>query len=344
MSGIIETAKRLGELPGVSGCEGVVRDEIIALIKDNCESYEADALGNLLAFKKGEKEPAGRIMLCAHMDEVGLIVTRIEDNGLLCAAPVGALDGRVLFGKTVEVGPKRICGVIGGKATHHLTESEKQTVPDPDKLLIDIGADGRKQAEEHVSHGDRAVFCSPPADFGENHLLGKAFDDRAGCAILIELMRSSLPYDCHFAFTAQEETGSIGAITAAYAIEPDIAITVETTTAADIAGVPEGQQTCKLGGGAAVSFMDRGTLYDKAMYDLAFELAREKGIKVQPKTLIAGTTDSRSIQTAKSGARVLTVSTPCRYLHSQSLLINKDDVAEVCKLLAALVERLGAGV
>ena len=343
MNQTVELIKKLGDIPGVSGCEQAVRDEIISQIKDCCERYEVDTLGNLLAFKKGAKASANRIMLSAHMDEIGFIITHIEDDGLLRFAAVGGMDARILFGKAVEIGPGRVCGVIGGRAVHHLTESEIQTVHEPDKLFIDIGAADRQQAEKYVSPGDCAVFSAPFAELGENCLMGRALDDRAGCALLIELMRSPLPYDCHFVFTAQEETGCTGAVTASYAIAPDIGIAVETTTAADIAGVEPGRQVCKLGGGAVVSFMDRGAVHDKGLYNLAFELAREKGIRAQPKTVVAGANDTKSIQTAKTGARVLAISIPCRYLHSPSLVIHKEDVAETYKLLAALIEKLGAG-
>jgi len=343
MNETIGLIKRLGDTPGVSGCEHAVREEIISLIKDCCDSYMVDALGNLLVFKKGAKMPKRRMMLSAHMDEVGLIITHIEDDGLLRFANVGGIDPRVLFGKAVEIGPGRVCGVIGGRAVHHLTENEMQALPEPDKLAIDIGASDKQQAEEYVSPGDCAVFSSPCVEVGEDYLLGRAFDDRAGCALLVQLLRSPLPYDCHFAFTAQEETGCTGAQTASYTIAPEIGIAVETTTAGDIAGVPPDRQACKLGGGAVISFMDRGTVYDKELYHLALDLAEEKGIKAQAKTAVAGANDSQSIQKAKGGARVMAISIPCRYLHSPSLLIHKDDVTETYKMLAALIEKLGGG-
>lgn len=342
MNEVIELIKKLGDIPGGSGCEGAVRDEIIALIKDSCDSYEVDALGNLLVFKKGAKQPENRIMLSAHMDEVGLIITHIEEDGLLRFAPVGGLDPRILFGKAVEIGSGRIIGVIGGRAVHHLTDKEKETVPEPEKLLIDIGASDRQEAEMHAAPGDRAVFSGSFIELGENYIMGKALDDRAGCALLVRLLRAPLPYDCHFAFTVQEETGCTGALTAAYAIQPDVGIIVETTTAADIPGAAPEQKICRLGAGPVVTFMDKGTVYDKGLCDLAFSLAKRKGLKCQTKSAVAGGNESRSVQTAGSGARVMAVSLPCRYLHSPSLVIHKDDVGETCKLLEVLIEELGA--
>jgi len=343
MSEIIGLIKKLGEIPGVSGHEGAVRDEITALTKDSCDSYEVDALGNLLIFKKGAKRPENRIMLSAHMDEVGLIVTHIEEDGLLRFAPVGGLDPRMLYGKVVEIGPARLPGVIGGRAMHHLTDKERETVPEIEKLLIDVGAADRHEAEKHVTPGDRAVFSGPFLELGGNYIMGKALDDRAGCALLIGLLRKKepLPYDCHFVFTVQEETGCTGALTAAYAIRPDIGIIVETTTGADLPGTTPEQKICRLGEGPVVTFMDKGTVYDKELYDLAFSLAKRKGLKCQTKSAVAGGNESRSVQTAGSGARVMAVSLPCRYLHSPSLVIHKDDVEETYKLLEALIEELG---
>ena len=338
MKEIIGLIGKLSDIPGVSGCEGPVREEIYALIKDHCESVETDALGNLLAFKKGAR-PGRRIMLSAHMDEVGLIVTHIEADGLLGVSPVGGIDSRVVFGKAVEIGPQRLPGVIGGKAVHHLDAKEKETPPGWETLKVDIGAASREEAQAVVSPGQRAVFSGPFLELGEECILGRALDNRAGCALLVELIQAELPYDCHFAFTTQEETGCTGGATAAYALSPEIAIIVETTTAGDIPGSSE--QICRLGGGPVLSFMDKGALYDKELYALALNLAREREIPCQPKAGVFGANESRTVQTAAAGARVMAVSLPCRYLHSPSLLLHKGDVEQAHRLLLALIEKLG---
>jgi len=336
----IELIRKLSEIPGVSGCEGAVRKEILALVKDHCHSVETDALGNLLAFKKGVR--AGRrIMLSAHMDEVGLIITGIEEDGLLLCSPVGGIDSRVAFGRAVEIGPQRLPGVIGGKALHHLTAKEKETPPEWDALRIDIGAPSREEAQAAVSPGQRAVFSSSFLELGQDYILGRAFDNRAGCALLVELLRAELPWDCHFAFTTQEETGCAGGATAAYALRPEFGITVETTTAADIPGIGSGEQICRMGDGPVLSFMDKGTLYDKELYDLALGHALEREIPCQPKTGVVGANESRAVQSAGGGARMLALSLPCRYLHSPSLMLHKGDVAKAYKLLLALIEKLG---
>ena len=341
MSERIARIKKLADIPGVSGAEDAVRQEIITQIQDHCERLGTDPLGNLIAFKKGIKTPVNQIMLAAHMDEVGFIITHIEESGMLRFAPVGGIDSRVMFGKGVEVGPRRTPGVVGGKAVHHLSKEEKEAAPGWDKLLIDIGAVNREEAEELVALGDRATFAGSFAEFGQNLLMGKALDDRAGCALLIELLRAPLPYDCHFAFTVLEEAGCIGAKTAGYTVAADIAIVVETTTAADIGDTSPDQQICKLGSGPVVTYMDKGTVYDKGLYDLAFAVAAKQNLKCQTKSAIAGGNDARAIQVAGRGARVTAISLPCGYLHSPSLVISKDDLAETVKLLCAMIEEIG---
>ena len=339
MNRIAQLIRTLSDIPGVSGCEDAVRAQIAALIKDSADTLHTDALGNLIAFKKGAKSPKNRIMLSAHMDEVGLIITHIEDDGLLRFDTVGGIDGRVMLGKRVEVGPGRLPGVIGGAAPHHLTEKEKETLPAPDKLFINIGAQNKQQAEQHVSIGERTVFGAQFTELGfeSKRIMGRALDNRAGCALLVELINSPLPYDCHFTFTVQEESGCTGAATVAYMAPSDVVIVVETTTAADIQGTSEAEQICKLGGGPVVSYMDKRTLYDKALYDLAFETAAKNGISCQTKTAVVGGNDAGSIQQAGGGARVLAVSLPCRYLHSPLLMVDKDDVAQTYRLLFELI-------
>lgn len=324
-------------LDGVSGREGKIRDYIFSQIKDVAQC-RVDALGNLIVFKKGAVTPRNKIMLAAHMDEVGLIITYITDDGYLKFTSVGGIDTRVMLGRCVAVGDKKIPGVIGVVPIHMVKEDEKATIPAADSLYIDIGAADREDAEKYVKPGDTAHFDSDFISFGEGLIKARALDDRVGCAVLIEMIKSDLPYDMHFAFTVQEEVGLRGAKTATYSVEPDYAIVVETTTAADIAGVAKEKQVCKLGEGAVISFMDRSTLYKRELYDLAFELAEKHGIKVQPKTVVAGGNDAGAIHTSRGGVRTLTVSLPCRYLHSPSCVICQADIAEVSGIVLALAE------
>jgi endoglucanase len=334
---MVNELESLCALAGISGREKSVREYIISEIAGIAE-YSVDALGNLLVFKKGAETPKNKVMLAAHMDEVGLIVTYITEEGYLKFTSVGGVDSRVILGRAVIAGENNTPGVIGIKPVHMVKEDEKANIPDADSLYIDIGADNREEAAKYVRPGDAVWFDSDLIHFGEGFLKARALDDRAGCAALIEIIKSDLPYDLNFAFTVQEEVGLRGAKTAAFSIEPDYAVVVETTTAADIAGVPKEKQVCKLGGGAVISFMDKSTVYSRELYDLAFSLAEKNNIKVQPKTVVAGGNDAGAIHTSRGGVRTLTVSLPCRYLHSPSCVICEADIAEVSKIVRALSE------
>ncbi|MDL2232848.1 M42 family peptidase [Ruminococcaceae bacterium OttesenSCG-928-L11] len=341
MQTMLETIRTLTDIPGVSGDEGKVREQIAALIADHVESMQVDALGNLIAFKKGQKRPAKTILFSAHMDEVGFIVTHIGEDGLLRFSAVGGIDSRVVVGKPVEVGDKRLAGVIGTKAIHHQTEKEREEAVSLDKLFIDIGAKDKEEAERHVSPGDRVIFWSRFTEIGEGNILARALDDRAGCGVLVDMIQSDLAYDSWFAFTVQEETGCTGAVTAAYAVAPDVSFVVEATTASDIGGVAADKEVCRFGQGPVISFQDRGTVYDIGLYRLAFEVAKANNIPVQAKQGVAGGNESRSIQVARSGAKTLAVSMPCRYLHSPSNMLRVQDIVDTKELLVKLCEAAG---
>ena len=334
---MVKELESLCALAGISGREKSVREYIISEIAGFAE-YSVDALGNLLVLKKGAEKPKNKVMLAAHMDEVGLMVTYITDEGYLKFTPVGGVDSRVIIGRTIFAGDNNTPGVIGIKPVHMVKEDEKANIPENDCLYIDIGADNREEAAKYVRPGDVGYFDSDLVRFGEGLIKARALDDRAGCATLIEIIKSDLPYDMHFAFTVQEEVGLRGAKAAAFSIAPDYAIVVETTTAADIAGVPKEKQVCRLGSGAVISFMDKSTVYSRDLYDLAFSLAEKNNIKVQPKTVVAGGNDAGAIHTSRGGVQTLTVSLPCRYLHSPSCVICEADIAEVVKIVKVLAE------
>lgn len=338
---LIETLKQLSGIPGVSGNEEQVRYEILKLIEGHC-IYRVDALGNILAFKKGANEPKNKLLFSAHMDEVGLIVTYVEEDGLLRFETVGGINRRTLVGRAVRIGKSGIAGVIGTKAVHLKSADEKDKTPEVKNLTIDIGAKDHADAMAHVMPGDRAVFHAAGfAPLGDRLLRGRALDDRAGCALLIEMIRSDLVYDTHFAFTVQEETGCTGARTAAAQIAPDFAVAVETTTACDIPDTPSHQVVCALDKGPVLSFMDKGTIYDTCFYRVARSLADREGIAVQSKEGVFGGNEARSIQTAGAGARVLAVSLPCRYLHTPSCVLSRFDLEQTRLLLSSLVSEIG---
>ena len=225
--------KDLCLLNGTSGDESAVRDYIISKIKDNCE-YKVDALGSIIAFKKGKKITNKKLMICAHMDEVGFIITDITDDGYLKFAPVGGIDARIVADRKVTI--NNINGVIGLKPIHLLSSDEKEKAVSFKNLFIDIGAKDKSDAEKFVSLGDFAYFSSDYYEFGEGFIKAKALDDRIGCMLMIELINSELEYDTYFCFNVQEEVGLRGSKCTSFDIQPDISVILESTTAADLCG------------------------------------------------------------------------------------------------------------
>jgi len=333
-----ELLKELCLADGVSGDESAVRELIISRIKDVCE-YRVDNLGSIICFKKGRKTPAKKLMVCAHMDEVGFIITYIRPDGTLSFGNVGGIDPSVVIGRQVRVGKDRISGVVGSTAVHNLSKEQREKAPKTDSLYIDIGAADRAEAEKYVSPGDCAYFDSEFTDMG-SCIKSKAIDDRAGCAMMTELLHEELEYDTYFVFNVQEEIGLRGATASAYSVAPDYAIVLETTTAADIDGASGAKRVCEVGKGPVVSFMDRHTMYDKELYRLAFDIAGELGIPCQTKTMIAGGNDAGAIHISGRGVRTMAVSLPCRYLHSPSSVIAGADLENTYKLVKSLIGRI----
>lgn len=335
---MLELIKELSLLNGTSGREDEVRNFIIEQIKDYADRYETDPIGNLIVWKKGRKTPKKKILLDAHMDEVAMMITYIHEDGTLSFECVGGIDSRVMLGRSVTVGKNKVNGVIGLKPVHLLSAKERMEVPS--ELYIDIGAENEKEAASLVSPGDCAYFHSDFVEYGDGFIKGKALDDRAGCAILIRMIQSDLPYDMIFNFAVGEEVGVGMAGTAAYRVNPDYAIVVETTTAADLVDVPKNKQVCHLGKGPTISFMDRRTVYPRVLFDRAFELAEKNGVKAQVKSAVAGGNNAGVIHQTAGGIQTITVSLPCRYLHSPSCVLKVEDITESEKLIRLIAEDL----
>lgn len=322
---------------GVSGDEKKVREYIIAKIEGKCE-YRIDPLGNIIAHKKGREEPKNKVMMSAHMDEVGMIVTYIKDDGTLCISPVGGVDPRVVIGRKVKIGGTQ--GVIGAKAVHNLSAEEKKKAPQFSSLYADIGAQSREEAEKLVYPGDSVYFDSEYYTFGDGFVCGKAIDDRFGCAVMISLINSDLRYDCTFTFVVQEEVGLRGARAAAYTVDPDFAIVLEATTAADIPSASEDKKCCILGNGPVVSYMDCSTVYDRELFNISKEIARDNNIPWQTKTMVAGGNDSGAIHLSRGGVRTMAISIPCRYLHSPACVAKTEDIDNSARLAEIMLEKL----
>ncbi|HBL41692.1 MAG TPA: cellulase [Ruminococcaceae bacterium] len=333
---MLNSIRAFSSLNGVSGRENSVRDYIISQLTDTCD-YTVDAMGNLLVTVTGQNRAKNRVMLAAHMDEVGMIVTYITDDGLIKFANVGGIETAVLLGRRVKVGEHGLVGVVGVVPIHLRRDEDELTYPSKDSLYIDVGADSAEELKTLVSPGDAIVFDSEFYQFG-NCVKGKALDDRAGCALLLDMIKKGTEYDMLFAFTVQEEVGLRGAGCAAFALDPDYAIVVETTTAADLAGAEGEKKVCELGKGAVIPFMDRTTVYSPKLYRRAQEITKEKGIAMQTKTMVAGGNDAGIIHKTGSGVQTLTVSFACRYLHSPCCVIHKDDIGQMRFAVEAIAE------
>ena len=329
---MLELLKELCRLNGVSGAEDPVRNFIQTQAQPYADSLRSDALGNLIVFKRGKKSTGNKLLLAAHMDEVGVIVTRITEEGFLKFDFVGGVDRRVAIGKPVVLGENEIPGLIGLKAIHLVSREEEEKVPKTDALYIDIGAKDREEEEKLVPPGTYGSFVGPPQEFGQGFLKAKAIDDRIGCAIMLELLKEDLPLDVTFAFTAQEEVGTRGAFGSAFSVSPEVALVLETTTAADLPGVEGARRVCAPGKGPVISYMDGATIYDRDLFENLRRLAEEHGIPWQTKEYIAGGNDARTIQRSRSGVRVAALSAAVRYLHAPATVGSLADFENMWKL------------
>ena len=248
------------------------------------------------------------------------------------------MDRRVVLGKPVELGPDRVPGIVGMKAIHMLTAEERKKVPKTDSLYLDIGAASREEALSKVPLGAYGAFVGEPEELGDGFLKSKAIDDRVGCAILLELLKEDLPLDVTFAFTAQEEVGTRGAFGAAFSVTPEIALVLETTTAADLPEIEGARRVCAPGKGPVISYMDGGTIYDRELFETLRRLAEERNIPWQTKEYIAGGNDARTIQRSKAGVRVAAISAAVRYLHAPASVGSIGDFGQMLTLTRAFLE------
>lgn len=331
--------KELCEFNGVSGNETAVRNFILEKIKPLADEIQIDSIGNVLVLKKG-KSKEKKVMLAAHMDEVGLIISGITEKGFLEFKTVGGIDPRVLISKRVAVGANKVPGIIGIKAIHLQEKSERESVPKIKNLYIDIGAKDKDEAKTLVQLGDYAAFDTQFTELGAGRVKAKAIDDRVGCAVLIDLMEVPCRYDTYFCFTVQEEVGLRGAGVAARRISPDIALVLESTTCADVFGSEPKDYVTRLGHGVAVSFMDRTTIVPTPFRQWLYETAQKENIPVQYKQAVAGGNDAGIIHIANRGVKTASLSVPCRYLHSPAGIADMADAAAMYDLAKLFLERI----
>lgn len=322
--------KKLSCAYGISGFEEEIISMLIKEIKPYATKVTLDSFGNLYAFKKGTNSKK-TIALFSHTDEVGLIVSDITDDGYLKFRTVGGIDSAVLLGKRVVVGKDRLSGVIGSRAVHLLSEQEKKEKISIDKLYIDIGARDKIEAEKYVQKG-APVFFEGFWYETDSCLFGKAFDDRAGCYILTELIKETYENDIYFVFTAQEETGLRGALVASRRVEADEYIVVENTTCLDLPSVPSQKTSTVLGDGTALSVVDGASFADVSLR----EELKASGEKIQFKNMATGGNDAGAVST--NGKRVASVSVPCRYLHTPVGVISKSDISNTLNMLKTFLK------
>ena len=336
---MIELMKELCALPGPSGCEDAVRAFVLKRVTPFADEIRTDAIGNVMVVRKGAKALDRPVALCAHMDEGGVIIKKITEDGMLKFGFVGGVDPRVVIGRPVRFGD--VPGVIGIKAVHLTTAAERRTMPKTKNLYIDIGATSRAAAEKLVSLGDYGVFDSAVVEFGDGLIKAKAIDDRVGCAALLRLLEDEPPVDTWFCFTVQEETGLRGAASMAFALDPGFAMVLEGTTAADLAEVEGADAVCRVRGGVVLPFMDGATIYDAALFELLRDACIRRGIPWQTKTRVAGGTDAGRIHRSRAGVRVCAAAAPVRYIHSPSSVAAKADCEAVLAAARAFLEELG---
>lgn len=341
----MELLKRLSETPGIPGREERIRALIKIELEQIADEVKVDAIGNVIAVKKG-KTGAKKIMISAHMDEIGFIVSQIDDNGFLRLNPVGGFDPRTLVAQRVVVhGREDLKGVLmpGVKPIHIMSPEEAKAALKVSDFFIDLGRT-KEEVEKLVRIGDPVTLDREFIEFGAN-VSGKAMDDRAGVWVMIEALRQASEHDADIYAVAsvQEEVGLRGATTGAYGIQPDIGVALDVTLAVDGPGGSKQFQVTALGEGAAIKIMDGASISNYKLVDFMRDLAEQNQIRYQMEILPRGGTDAGAIERSRTGCPVITLSVPTRYVHSNVETLNKEDIKNTAKLLAKFLETAHTG-
>lgn len=361
----MDLLRKLVETPGISGREERLRELILQRTQGLFDETRVDPLGSLHGVRKARGDAATnggrpkRVMVAAHMDQIGFMVKHIGDDGFLRVQNVGGFDTRNLFARLVTVcgsgggngGAESgqsgdLPGVMnpGGRPIHIASEEDKKKIPEVSDLVIDLGMKG-DEVKKRVQIGDPVVIHVPFTQVGDT-FVGQALDNRVACWIAIraleKLEHDHTPHACeiHCVFTVQEEVGLRGALTAAYAIEPDIGIGLDTTLCVDTPGTPEDQRVTRQGDGAALTLMDSGSISDPHLIADFERIARDHDIPTQRSILPRGTTDAAAIQRARGGVRSMTLSCPTRYIHTVTEMVHKTDLHACRDGLAAFLAHI----
>ncbi len=343
---IKELQQKLSSLLGVSGHEEEVSNFILGEIEKNglADKVWIDPLGNVLALKEG-KTGQNRILLDAHIDEIGFMISHVDDKGFLRFVNIGGWDNRILLGQSVILksgNGKIFNGIIGSKPPHLTTIEERKKVVDIDKMYIDIGFSSYDEViGNNINIGTVGTLVSPFMEFPNGMVRGKAFDDRTACNVLLHilmLLKEKEHFDTVlFNFAVQEEVGGQGAMAGAYKLEPTMALAIENTTAADVPGIKKEKIPAYIGKGPAITVADRTVISNPKVNQRLIKNADREGILYQFKKPRYGSTDAAKIQTTRSGVPSSIVSVPCRYIHSPTSLIKLDDILQTIQLIEAFI-------
>ncbi len=346
--------KELSEARGVSGNEAAVRELLLKAVENTIDEHCIDALGNLLCLKKARKPAANpaapkKVLITAHMDEVGLIISGFNADGTLRYEKVGGIDNRMLLSKQVLVGEKAVPGVIGYRPIHLIGRAGIEKVADMSQTAIDIGASSRDAAAKLVQLGDYVTFRTAFEMLTEDGLRtakGKALDDRVGCAELVEVLQGEYAFDLYAAFTTQEEVGLRGARVAGYSVNPDVAIALEGTVCDDLPKERDRDLSpvTELGKGPAISFRDGSVICDRRLVKLFSETAEQQGIPYQYKRGAVGGTDAGALHLVREGVPAAVLSVPCRYIHAPVSVVSLQDFDNAARLLKAALAQLEGGL
>ncbi len=342
----MELLERLTTTPGIPGREQRIRALIEKETEGLFDETRVDAMGSLIGVRKprvarGKKPPAEppRVMLAAHMDQIGFMVRHIDDKGFLRLNAVGGFDPRNLFARIVTVCTERgdLPGVLnpGGRPVHIASAEDRKKIPEVGEFIVDLGLPAR-DVKRKVKIGDMVTLLAPTQQIGKM-VTGQCLDNRVACWIAIRALQKLSRHDCeiHCVFTVQEEVGLRGAGTAAYDIRPDIGIAIDTTLCVDTPGVPSDERVTEFGAGAALTCMDSSFISDLSVLQAMEAVAKKHRIKHQRSILPRGGTDSGSMQRAGAGTRVFTLSCPTRYIHTVTESVHLDDLNACRDLLAA---------
>ncbi len=342
----MELMRELCLASGVSGGEDEVAEIIERELKDVADNIERDVMGNIIVTKKGSKK-APKIMLDAHMDEIGLMVKYIDDNGYILFSKIGGINDQMLMNQTVTIHSsvgEDVIGVIGSKPPHVTKPEERNKVVNYDSMFIDIGAKDKEDAEKMVRVGDLMTFNSLFAEYPNNMVMGKAIDNRAGCYVLIEVLkRVDADVTVYGVGTVQEEVGLKGAKTAAFKLNPDYALALDVTLSGDHPGIKPEEAPVVMGKGPALIISDasgRGILTQPAVRDLLIKAGEENDIDYQLEVSDGGTTDGTAIHLTREGIPTGVISVPTRYIHTPVSICSMDDIESTIELIVAAINSL----